>query len=89
MRSRERTASWELTPRQLCDLELIASGAFAPLETFLGRKDYESVCDRMRLQSGALWPVPVTLDLPEETLAAAPPGPARSCCSTRSSVSWP
>ena len=71
MRSRERTASWELTPRQLCDLELIGSGAFAPLETFLGRKDYESVCDRMRLQSGALWPVPVTLDLPEETLAAA------------------
>ena len=64
-------ASWVLTPRQLCDLELIASGAFAPLETFLGRADYESVCDRMRLRSGALWPVPVTLDIPDDTLRAA------------------
>ena len=71
MQSPSRPASWVLTPRQLCDLELIASGAFAPLDTFLGQADYESVCDRMRLQSGSLWPVPVTLDIPEETLRAA------------------
>jgi sulfate adenylyltransferase len=64
-------ASWVLTPRQLCDLELIASGAFAPLRTFLGRADYDSVCDRMRLGSGQLWPVPITLDIPEDTLRAA------------------
>jgi len=64
-------ASWVLTPRQLCDLELIASGAFSPLDTFLGRADYESVCDHMRLQSGSLWPVPVTLDIPDDTVRAA------------------
>lgn len=71
MPSREHAASWVLTPRQLCDLELIASGAFAPLDTFLGQADYESVCHRMRLQDGSLWPVPVTLDLPGDTLRAA------------------
>jgi ATP sulfurylase len=71
MQSRRHVASWQLTPRQLCDLELIASGAFAPLETFLGQADYESVCDQMRLQSGSLWPVPVTLDIPDDTLRAA------------------
>lgn len=73
MPSRRQMASWVLTPRQQCDLELIASGAFAPLDTFLGRADYESVCHRMRLQSGSLWPVPVTLDLPDATLRAAGP----------------
>jgi sulfate adenylyltransferase len=55
----------------MCDLELIASGAFAPLDTFLGRADYESVCRRMRLQDGSLWPVPVTLDVPRDTVRAA------------------
>ncbi len=67
----EPLPSWHLTPRQLCDLELIGAGAFAPLTTFLGRADYESVCDSMRLCSGALWPVPVTLDLPSDTVRAA------------------
>lgn len=62
---------WELSPRQRCDLELIVTGAFAPLTGFLGRADYESVCHRMRLADGALWPVPVTLDLPEQTVLAA------------------
>jgi sulfate adenylyltransferase len=71
MRSPRPMASWVLTPRQLCDLELIASGAFAPLGTFLGQADYESVCDHMRLQSGSLWPIPVTLDLPDDTVRKA------------------
>ncbi len=35
--------SWDLTPRQLCDIELVLSGAFSPLEGFLGRADYEDV----------------------------------------------
>jgi sulfate adenylyltransferase len=68
---RRPSASWVLTPRQLCDLELIASGAFAPLDTFLGQSDYESVCDRMRLRDGSLWPIPVTLDLPAAVVGAA------------------
>jgi sulfate adenylyltransferase len=56
-------ASWDLTPRQVCDLDLLLNGAFSPLEGFLGEADYESVCDSMRLQSGVLWPIPVTLDV--------------------------
>ncbi|HKF76242.1 MAG TPA: bifunctional sulfate adenylyltransferase/adenylylsulfate kinase [Candidatus Dormibacteraeota bacterium] len=55
--------SWDLTPRQLCDLELLLNGGFSPLRGFLGRRDYESVRDRMRLADGTLWPMPVTLDV--------------------------
>jgi sulfate adenylyltransferase len=63
--------NWYLSRRQLCDLELLACGGFTPLETFLGEQDYESVCASMRLADGTLWPVPVTLDVPEVVLAAA------------------
>ena len=65
--------SWDLTPRQLCDLELLLNGAFSPLEGFLGQADYESVLTDMRLESGALWPMPITLDVSEafaESIAA-------------------
>ena len=58
-------ASWSLTPRQLCDLDLLLNGAFSPLEGFLGRDDYEGVCREMRLESGVLWPIPVNLDVSE------------------------
>jgi len=66
--------SWDLTPRQLCDLELIANGGFSPLVGFLGEDDYDSVCERMRLADGTLWPVPVTLDISEEKAAELAPG---------------
>ena len=56
---------WDLTPRQLCDLELLLNGGFNPLRGFLSEKDYESVVERMRLADGALWPMPVTLDVSE------------------------
>ncbi|NNC54290.1 MAG: adenylyltransferase, partial [Pseudomonadales bacterium] len=55
--------SWDLTPRQICDLDLMTNGAFSPLDGFLGQADYESVCDTMRLTSGVLWPIPITLDV--------------------------
>jgi sulfate adenylyltransferase len=58
--------SWDLTPRQLCDLELLANGGFSPLSGFLNQADYESVCSSMRLADGTLWTIPVVLDLPEE-----------------------
>ena len=58
--------SWDLTPRQLCDLELLLNGGFSPLTGFLGRSDYESVCSDMRLKSGLLWPMPITLDVTEQ-----------------------
>jgi len=66
--------SWDLTPRQLCDLELLLNGGFSPLRSFLGREDHESVCARMRLADGTLWPVPVCLDLPEEAAGPLSPG---------------
>ncbi len=57
--------SWDLTERQICDLELLNSGAFSPLSGFLAQADYDRVCSEMRLANGALWPMPVTLDIPE------------------------
>jgi sulfate adenylyltransferase len=58
--------SWDLTPRQFCDLELLLSGAFSPLTGFMGRADHDSVCERMRLADGTLWPIPIVLDIPAE-----------------------
>jgi sulfate adenylyltransferase len=56
-----------LSPRQISDLDLLLNGGFSPLRGFLGRADYESVLDTLRLESGLLWPVPVTLDVPDAT----------------------
>lgn len=61
----------QLTQRQNHDLELLAVGAFSPLERFMGREDYTRVLDEMKLADGTVWPIPVTLtikkdDLPEE-----------------------
>jgi sulfate adenylyltransferase len=58
--------SHDLTPRQLCDLELLLTGGFSPLRGFMCRADYESTCSNMRLANGTLWPIPITLDVPEE-----------------------
>ncbi len=55
--------SWDLTDRQLCDLDLILNGAFSPLDGFLVRADYESVLSDLRLKSGVVWPIPITLDV--------------------------
>ncbi len=67
-------ASWDLTERQLCDLEMLMSGAFSPLQGFLGKADYESVRDNMRLTDGTLWPIPIVLDLPEDFAASVDEG---------------
>ena len=56
-----------LSERQLCDFELLATGAFSPLKGFMRRPDYESVLDRMRLQDNTLWPFPICLDISEKT----------------------
>ncbi len=52
-----------LSSRQLCDLELILNGGFAPLNGFLNEEDNNSVVSKMRLSNGILWPIPVTLDV--------------------------
>jgi sulfate adenylyltransferase len=58
--------SWDLTARQLCDLELLMNGGFSPLRGFMNRADYDSVCAKMHLADGSLWPMPITLDVPEQ-----------------------
>ena len=65
---------WGLTHRQECDLELLMSGGFAPLDGFLRRKDYEGVVSGMRLASGALWPMPITLDVTRDFAEKLSPG---------------
>ncbi len=53
--------SLRLSWRSVCDLELLAVGAFSPLDRFMGRGDYERVLEEMRLERGLLFPIPVTL----------------------------
>ena len=61
-------ASLTLSDRQLCDLELILNGSFEPLNSFMNKKDYESVLKNMRLDNGKLWPIPITLDVANKTI---------------------
>ena len=58
--------SWDMSMRQLCDIEMLLNGAFSPLEGFLGEADYAQVLSEMRLTSGLLWPMPITLDVTEQ-----------------------
>lgn len=66
----------DLSPRQISDLEMLATGAFSPLTSFMGQADYEAVCARMRLADGRLWPVPVTLDVSLKFAEKLSPGQA-------------
>ena len=69
--------SWDLTARQVCDLELLLSGGFSPLRGFMTRADYEGVCHDMRLKSGVIWPMPITLDVTEEFAKKLQPGTSK------------
>ena len=65
--------SWDLTARQLCDLELLMNGGFNPLKGFLTQDDYDCVVNDMRLTDGTLWPMPINLDVSDafaETIKA-------------------
>ncbi len=74
LRAARDYVSWDLTERQLCDVELLLNGAFSPLEGFLNQDDYDSVAKTMRLTSGVLWPMPITLDVSDEFAASIKSG---------------
>ena len=65
---------WNLNPRQLCDIELMLNGAFSPLTGFLNQDDYQRVCREMKLSDDTLWPLPITLDVDEQTARLLQPG---------------
>jgi sulfate adenylyltransferase len=69
--------SWDLSGRQVCDVELLLSGGFSPLHGFMNRADYEGVCHDMRLSSGVIWPMPITLDVTEEFAKKLQPGSSK------------
>ncbi len=66
--------SWDLSQRQTCDLELLMNGGFHPLKGFQTEADYDGVVERMRTSDGALWPIPVTLDVSEKFAETVEPG---------------
>jgi sulfate adenylyltransferase len=69
--------SWDLSARQLCDLELLLSGGFSPLRGFMNRADHEAVCHKMHLSSGVIWPMPITLDVSEDFAKKLAPGTSK------------
>lgn len=71
-------SDWTVNERQLCDLEMIIGGAFAPLQGFMGISDYQSVLDTMTLCNGEVFPLPVVLAIP------------KACCgdTTATNVYW-
>ena len=60
-----RLQSIRLSRRSVCDLELLATGAFSPLDRFMCREDYKRVLEEMRLANGTVFPIPVTLPVHE------------------------
>jgi sulfate adenylyltransferase len=70
----EALPSLRLDPRELADLELIATGAASPLTGFLTRADYDSVVERLRLADGTVWPLPLTLAVPDDARARVAAG---------------
>jgi sulfate adenylyltransferase len=58
----------QISARALCDLEMLATGAFSPLDRFMGKADYERVLTEMRLKDGTLFPIPVTLPVDESAV---------------------
>lgn len=58
--------SWDMSGHQMCDLELLMNGGFAPLTGYQNREEYEEILKSYRLSDGSLWPIPIVLDVTEE-----------------------
>ena len=58
--------SVRLSQRAVHDLELMAVGAFSPLDRFMSKADHQSVLDDMRLTNGYIYPLPITLPIDED-----------------------
>ncbi|AAC07134.1 sulfate adenylyltransferase [Aquifex aeolicus VF5] len=58
--------SIQISQRSVLDLKLLAVGAFTPLDRFMGEEDYRNVVESMRLKSGTLFPIPITLPMEKE-----------------------
>lgn len=63
-----RLPSLQLSERSICDLELLASGAFSPLDRFMGKEDHQNVLFEMRLLNGHVFPIPVTLPVEHDSM---------------------
>lgn len=61
IRKASRLPTWQVDSWTKSDLHLIANGAFSPLKGFMNESDYESVVEQMRLKSGLVWSLPITL----------------------------
>ncbi len=61
----QHSKSWDLSKRQLCNVELLLNGAFSPLTGFLNQADYTAVLKSMTLANGTLWSMPINLDVSE------------------------
>ncbi|MCW9014359.1 MAG: bifunctional sulfate adenylyltransferase/adenylylsulfate kinase [Gammaproteobacteria bacterium] len=70
----EHYYSITLSQRQFCDLEMLLNGALSPLTGFMTQKDYDSVLSSMRLSSGLLWTIPITLDVDAKQVQQLSPG---------------
>jgi sulfate adenylyltransferase len=55
-----------LTTRETSDVLMFGMGAYTPLDGFMGQKDWQGVCNEMKLESGLFWPIPVTVSVSQK-----------------------